>query len=398
MIRRLRASCFALPAACVLLALPAVAGATPSSDGVGAVNELRATMGVDAIVNDEELAGDCAAHVAWMATNATFSHSEPVGSAGYSAAGHDAAQNSVLYSSTGLVPQTSGRSVHWRRGAPLHLWQVLHPGLVRSGYAHDARRACMAVSDFDRRPAIDVFDPLRGRDRVFTYPAAGASTEVWEDTSREQPSPNEQVGLPRAQVTGPYLLVFASGFGATGSCGAVRFLSVQMTGDDGSTVPVRFFDDVKRAKLKNLPSTACPLPSGGGYVVPERPLRDGVTYTTVVRLVGANVPLSQASRYAFELKAASADHARPRVRVFTAWAKRRSARVWRYRFVASVRDGSPTSCTAAIARRRVRCFVRRNRIVLAGAMRGRPRRVSFGVVVRDAAGNNRRVRLVRAVR
>ncbi|MCB0878872.1 MAG: hypothetical protein KDC46_07820 [Thermoleophilia bacterium] len=376
--------------------LPAAAGATTSSDGIGAVNELRARMGVPAITNDESLAADCAAHVAWMRTNATVSHTEDPASPGYSVAGNDAALNSVLHASTALVPQTSGDTVHWLRGAPLHLYQVLHPALVRSGYAADSNYACMWTQAPDARTDVDVFDSARGRDRVYVGPPIHGGVPVSEDTHKETPNPNEQVGLPRAQVTGPYVLVYAGGFGNPTACNAIRFMNVRMVDAYGRSVKLRWWDDYRTIQRDHLASSSCPVPAGGGYFVPEQPLRPGMSYEATIQLVGAWAPAAaKVVTRRIALDTAGADSARPLVRVQSAWARRIAHRRYRWRLVAHVQDVSATTCTATVQGRRVRCAVNGGRIVLAGVRRGSPRRVAFAIVVRDAAHYQRRIRVSR---
>jgi hypothetical protein len=383
-----------------------VAGASTSSDAVGAINAMRARMGLPAVANDERLAGDCGLHASWMRANGRVTHDPPAGSPGYTALGADAAARSVLHRALEFTPQSSEATVHWRVGAPLHLYQLLHPGLVRSGYAFDGSFACMWTLDPRVRTGITVHDRSRGRGKVYTWPVAGAGDiPAREDTSGEDPNPNVQLGLPRSQVTGPYFLVYGGGFGGVSTtCNALDIVSATLTSSSGVRAKVRWWDDTRTIAQLGIPAGSCPVPAGGGYVVAERPLASGVAYTLRLELLAFDAPKAAKPRvHTVRFTAGgtggtgAGDRTPPVVRVTSASA-RRVGSSYTYRLVASVRDSSPTTCTATVQRIRVRCVVRRGQVVLAGRRAGAPRTVAFALVVRDGAGNQRRIRAARAAR
>ena len=142
----------------VALLAPAHAGATTSSDAVAAVNQVRARVGVPPIVNDESLASACKLHATWMRLNRFMSHVQTPATPGFTLVGSDAGMHSVLHDSFLFTPQTTPESIHWYRGMPLHLAQLLHPGLVRSGYAFKGTYSCMFTLDPTTQPDLVVHD------------------------------------------------------------------------------------------------------------------------------------------------------------------------------------------------------------------------------------------------
>ncbi len=387
-----------LAVATTLLATSASnAVATPSTDAVDAVNALRAMVGVAAIVNDESLAGDCALHAAWMQSNRIASHGEPAGSEGYTAAGDDAGRHSVLHLHTGLAPITSIDTIPWLAHAPLHLAQLLHPGLVRSGYAIDGDAACMWSLDSSRRPSLDVFDPSRGRNAFHTYPNARTGRVApAQDTSEESPNPNELLGWKRPRVTGPYVLVFANGFGNRDGCGAIRVTSVKLSGADGSTPSVRWWDDARTIAANHLSANQCPIPAGTAWFAAGRPLATGTSYAATIRLVGAHAPKgTRAVTRTVKFTTTGIDRARPRVRVTSMTARHLAGGRFSWNVAARVWDASHTTCSATVQAVRVPCAVRNGRITLRGQRVGAPAVVSVGIAVRDAQQLQRQLRVSR---
>jgi hypothetical protein len=243
------------------------------------------------------------------------------------------------------------------------------------------------------RRSVDVFDPTRGRGTFHTWPNARTGPVApSQDTSSETPNPNETVGLPRAQVTGPVVLVFASGFGNRDACGAVRFVDVRLVGSDGSRPRLRWWDDARTIARDRLAANQCPVPAGGGWFLAERPLRQGTSYTATIRLVGAHATKgTKPVVRTVELRTSGPDRVRPGVRVTSMVARHLRGGRYSWRLVATVADASPTTCTATVQAQAAPCRVRARRIVLAGVRQGHPRSVRVALVVRDAPGNVRRV-------
>jgi hypothetical protein len=408
---RLRIIVLATVAAALVLPF-ASAHASVSSDAVAALNQVRAQVGVDPIANDETLAGDCQLHATWMRRNRSVSHYAAPGTPGWTVNGADAGQRSVLHDAFVFSPQTTPQRIHWLVGAPLHLYQLLHPGLLRSGYAYDDTYACMWTLDPRERPAIDVHDRTKGRDAVFTWPPNRATgVPHQESTAGETPNPNEALGLPRAQVTGPYLLVYAAGFGGISqTCNAIRISTAKLVGPDGSAVAVRSWDDARTIDQYDM--TGCPVPAGGGYLVAERPLRPGTRYTATVGVVGADAPAATTpTTHSWTFTTAGAGSggeggsgtggtdpaARPTLRLRSASASR-SGRRYSWRLVATAQGSSRLTCSASVQRVRVPCRVSRGQIVLAGSRTGQPSTVAFSIVVRDAARREGRLRTSRRLR
>ncbi|MCW2928988.1 MAG: hypothetical protein JWM86_2956 [Thermoleophilia bacterium] len=388
---------------CAVLALAPASSAlaTQSSDAIGAVNTIRAQVGVAPIVDDPLLASDCAAHATWMSTHRTISH-EPTVDATPTIM--DAAKHSVLAVRIPGAAQTSVESIHWLRGAPLHLQQILHPALTRSGYAWVDGWSCMAVRDFTLRPLLSITDRSRGMNEITTWPPAGAvGVATSEDTHEEAPSPNELIGLPHTQVTGPYLLVFAAGFGANPSCAGTRIVSATLTEPDGAAVPVRSSDDQAQRERAGTPATACRTGSGTGFLAPLQPLAPGTTYTATVAVVGVGAregtPPTTKS-WSFTTGEATPipnlDRVQPALRVARSVVVRRGARKGTFQLRVTVKDASATTCAAVVARKAAPCAVKRGVIVLTGVRSPRLRALAWTLLVRDSAGNA--TRLVGAMR
>lgn len=360
----------------------AVQPANVSTKAVAAVNQVRAQMGLAPVQNDQRLAQACEKHAKWMSRNNMMLHGEQVGSPGYSLDGDLAGQASVLASMFEMRPQVSVSTIHWLVGAPLHMQQLLHPGLLRSGYAYDGYYACMVVV----RPlkpfsfgAVTVTDPLLGRDTFYTYPIDGAQmVPVSESTATETPNPNEWVGLARTKVTGPYLYVYASGLegqpvAPERGCAPTRVVSVSLKDTAGKSVKLRFIDDAlayQKTLGQEMHSGSCLQPHGQALLVPEKPLLNGMRYTAEVEMIGANAAEgSVPSSHSFSFTTAlgkTPSVAKPVVRMRSSVVRRRGARVtWRY--VINVSRAPKAKCSALVGGRPVPCRVRQGTILLAGS-------------------------------
>jgi hypothetical protein len=254
----------------------------------------------------------------------------------------------------------------------------------------------MWTLDPQQRPGIDVHDRTKGRDAMFTWPQDGATgVPHQESTAGETPNPNEALGLPRAQVTGPYLLVYAAGYGAVSqTCNAIRIASAKLAGPNGAPVAVRWWDDTRTIDQYDM--QGCPIPSGGGHLVAERPLQPGTRYVATVDVVGYDAPARTAPTtrsWSFT----TAGSTRPTVRLRSASATRSGPR-FSWRLVATVQGASTLTCSATVQRVRVPCTVARGQVVLAGSRAGQPTSVAFSLVVRDSARRTARLATSRRLR
>ena len=246
----------AASAALLIPVAPAAAG-TPVED-LSWLNATRAAAGIPADVDLEPSWSDaCAAHVAYMRTNASVTHQENPELPGFSDAGDWAGRHSVLAST---APWTE-RTFIWRH-APLHLAQLLAPQLATTGIADDGQFVCVTtLPGYTRRPP--------GQAQVLTFPGNGESVEPSEVTEEWPQTPADALGLP--PPTGPNLLAFRWGGSTDGDTGLRR---ARLDGPDGP-VPVRWVDRLH-------PTLGAYLPPDAAVIVPVTPLAGDARYTARV--------------------------------------------------------------------------------------------------------------------
>ena len=257
----------ALPLAITLLLIavvPALAG-TPEQD-LESINRLRSTNGLPGdIVLNPDWSAKCAQHVAYMKATQTVSHEEDPASPYYTDGGNWAGTHAVLAST---VPWTRATFI-WET-APLHIAQLLAPGLAQVGIADDGQFVCVTTWPGYTRP-------LPATDSVLTYPGQGSRIYASEVTEEWPITPAQALGIPNP--TGPHLYVYqwgpaaVSGLTATGD--TVRIVQASLRGPAGD-VPVRWVDNTNAALGRYL------VPASG-IVIPVRPLGLGVSYRAAVR-------------------------------------------------------------------------------------------------------------------
>jgi hypothetical protein len=280
-VKRLSAAILGGVLATALAAAPAAAAAT-AQQTLTELNAQRAANGLPAgITENPTWSTDCQQHDAYMAMNGgVLTHSEMIGSPGYSAGGEYAAQNSVL-----------AKDTSWDTGdpyeyAPLHLDQLLAPRLAVIGSADFDGFTCTTTFPGWTRPAPAALT-------IYTYPGPGAPIYPVETTTELPFSPASLVGL--RPKTGPNLFVFVDAPGQSATDNPATLSQATLTGPAG-TVPVATVDG--NTAVPGGPSGGCP--SGtlscyiapGGFIIPTQPLQAGATYHAhvVVGFAGAQTP------------------------------------------------------------------------------------------------------------
>src|SRR5262249_39340634 len=151
--------------ACAAAVLPAAAQPVRAASAQGAITTLNAQRkanGLPAdIVEDPTMTAGCAAHDHYMALNHELTHFEQPGNPGYTDGGAFAGRNPVL-----------SEGANWSDGnpyenAPLHLDQLLAPGLQSLGSADAEGFSCTTTFPGWTRPAPAV-------PTVYTYPGNGS--------------------------------------------------------------------------------------------------------------------------------------------------------------------------------------------------------------------------------
>lgn len=230
-------------------------GEVTAAQAVAFLNAQRAANGLPAgIIENPGWSDGCAKHAKYFKLNGWGSnpHDEDPSKPGYTPEGQQAARSSVLggtYDRSGENPWES---------APIHLMQLLGPGLAETGYAP----GCMWTwPGYTRERPVEI--------QTFTYPGPG-STIYYSEVANELPFvPGDFVGLPAGTTTGPHLYVFAFGQQAQ----QIHLNSATLTGPTGS-VAVRTVDNLTSSVGRYLPP--------GGIVIPEQPLAPDTEYRAVV--------------------------------------------------------------------------------------------------------------------
>jgi hypothetical protein len=251
----------------VLLAFacaPSAAAAT-AAQAIAALNAERAANGIPATITEVPAwSANCALHLRYMDKSGEFAHEENPSSAWYTPEGAWAGLRSVLADGGSFAT----RALNPWRNAPIHLDQLLDPGLEHTGYADGAGGACMIT-------AGEVASN-RHLGEIFTYPGDGSVGAPFSvDAHAELPiSPAEALGLDGP--TGTNLLVYAHlvQFGNT------KISAASVTGPDGPH-KVLWLDDTSSIGMYF---------SWGGIVVPVKPLKPGTHYTASVTVEPADVP------------------------------------------------------------------------------------------------------------
>lgn len=259
----------------ISLLLTASATAATGAEIVSYVNAQRAANGIPAGITERaDWSQACASHNGYMAENDGVTHAEDPSKPGYTKDGAWAGQNGILTDIGEWSPTANPFET-----APIHLAQLLGPGLVEMGANHDASTGYTCATTFPgyTRPAPAA---VTG----YSYPGDGASGVAAAEVAAEAPfTPGELVGLPAGTETGPYLMAFLNGPAKKLNSASVS--SVSLTGPDGP-VAVEWIgsDD---------PDLGAYLPDPMAFLIPRAPLGDG-TYDASVSfsIAGRTTPVT----------------------------------------------------------------------------------------------------------
>ena len=212
-----------------------------------------------ALVEVPEWSEGCRKHMLWVEQNG-LQHDEEPGTPGYTPEGDEAGNSSVLSSG----PWEFDGANPWEH-APIHLMQLLGPGLARTGYAN----GCMYTwPGYDR--------PNPPTPQLFTYPGDGTTDWRYQELASEGPyTPGERVGLPTNALTGPYLYVFAWGVGPG------RITAATLTGPEG-LVEIKVADNETDGLEGYMPP--------GGTIIPTEPLNLATRYEAAATFLPTNPP------------------------------------------------------------------------------------------------------------
>lgn len=225
-------------------------------------NAERALNGLPAVgqVNRQQEVG-CANHLRYMALNGgNLVHGENPSLPGYTPEGNylNGAGGSEVLSS---APGWSQGHDPWET-APIHLYLMFNPAVTSTGYADDGRFVCQRMSESFADSAPLTFYAWTG--------SAGRLNVPYRVSAREAPyTPQQLVGIPPDQATGPNLMVFSAG-----NLGMP--LAASLVGPSGP-VDVRLVNE----RTQNSVGDGSWF-RGGGIIIPTSPLAPGTAYVAAV--------------------------------------------------------------------------------------------------------------------
>ena len=259
---------FLLVLACcaALLLIPAAAQAIAPGEALRLLNAQRAANGIPGdLVEAPGLTDGCAKHGNYLALNGgALTQGEDPAKPGYTPEG----DRQTLASSG---PQALSSDARWSDTAspwllqPISLYRLFDPEIAAAGYSDANAIACMRVAG-GRAPAT--------APELYSVPANGRIGVPHTELNREPPyTPQQLVGLPADQPTGPNILLFTRGLRGSAPLAASAF---SLTGPAGP-VDARL---VTEATKSDAGSGA--WFRGGGVLVPAAPLAPFTTYVARV--------------------------------------------------------------------------------------------------------------------
>jgi hypothetical protein len=270
---------FFLAFAALLAVAPSAGAYTPqtSAQVTASLNAFRAEHGFPAaVVENPTLSAGCDAHNAWMELNNQLVHGEAAGTPGYSIAGDAAAKISIL---------AFGPS--WSEGnpwlnAPIHLADLLMPGMVETGASESHGRTCLTT-----HTQLNLRAAQPAKNTFWGYPRDGAALPS-SQTAFEAPAPPQTFGrvpIALGVPTGPNLITFLRG--PQVAISNPLLTSATLVGPGGVAVPVMTVDENRLEYL----------PPGAGVIVPRTPLLPNASYTWTATYTAPATATTRAFRF-----------------------------------------------------------------------------------------------------
>ncbi len=240
------------------LAAAAPAGAASSPDIVNFLNQQRAANDLPAAVAlDSYRTTGCANHNRYMAQNG-LGHGEDPSKPGYTSEGGD-------YSGSGEVLAKGGAG--WSLGtnpwdsAPLHQALLFDPRVNSAGADEADGFSCVRFGfDFSEQATPELFAFTGDHGRTGVPPVVRVAGEG-------PYAPQEAVGIKQGVATGPNILFFARGFGASDHA-----VSYSLRGSSGP-VEAKMVDSTTQG-----PDGNGPVFQLGGDLIPVHPLESLASY------------------------------------------------------------------------------------------------------------------------
>ena len=263
MTRRLAAA--ATACAC-FLALAGGAQAARTADILGFYNTDRAANGLPIVttINGQMELG-CANHDHYMALNGVLEHGEDPSKPGYTPEGN------YLNGADGaeVLANWKGWSASFEPwfAAPIHLYLMFDPTVAQVAYADAEGYQCMRM----RGPDVPDAQPAPIAFYAWTSDKGPSQVPYSEHAGEIPYVPQQLAGIPAAQTTGPNILLFSAGDAGTP-------LSATLSGPGGPVAVA-----LVNANSKNSVGDGSSWFTGGGVLIPVRPLKPSSTYTATVQ-------------------------------------------------------------------------------------------------------------------
>ena len=236
----------------------------------------RAADGLPAgLTPSRRWSAECAAHDAYERLNGVLTPTEDPDSPGASTGGAWAGHDSDLAES-----RWRHSSSPWEN-APIHLLALLAPSLKVVGIDDSGGYQCVTTyPGLVRAPTAT--------DRIYTYPAAGATHVPPSERALESPFvPGQFVGIPSGRTAGRELFVYLDLAHQVGQA-SVHVLAARLT-TGGHPVSLRHVDSTTPTVGRYL---------AGAILIPVKPLRHHSRYTASVKVQDRSGTLTR--RWSFQ--------------------------------------------------------------------------------------------------
>ena len=248
------------------LAAPAVAHAIAPAEALRLLERAaRGERDPGDLVEAPGLSDGCASHGAYIALNGgTLVQGEDPSKPGYTPAGDRQTLDASGPQALSSDPRWSDAANPWSL-SPIDLFRIFDPEVAVAGYGDDGVVACLRVRG-GRAPA--------SAPELYSLPGNGRTGVPMSELSRASPySPQQLVGIPAEQTTGPNLLLFTRGLRGSQPLSAPAY---SLTGP-GGPVEARL---VTEGTASDAGSGA--WFRGGGVLIPVAPLAPFATYVARV--------------------------------------------------------------------------------------------------------------------
>jgi hypothetical protein len=259
-------SVLVLACCAAMLLTPATAAAIAPAEAVRLLNLQRSANGIPGdLVEAPGLSDGCLKHANYVALNGgVLTHGEDPGKPGYSPEG-----DGQTLESNG--PEVLASTAPWSEStnpwllAPIHLYLIFDPAVAAAGYSDDHGVGCMRVRG-GRPPAL--------APELYSLPGSGRTGVPFSELNREAPYiPQQLLGIPASQPTGPNILLFTRGLRGSRPLTVAAY---SLTGPQGP-VDARL---VTEATANAVGSGS--WFRGGGVLIPVAPLAPFATYVARV--------------------------------------------------------------------------------------------------------------------